>query len=285
MIASGPVAPLKHVLKDTVAQHTDGKYLNDICTRLRLILIWFNFRCGKTKEHCVDSCQSNCSAENIDSSVGLVNNGTVPLGRLIDSCVVPGTAAITFDDGPVSITKDLLATLAEKEVKVTFFVIGEQIADNAETLKSAFDAGHHIASHTWNHPDLKTLSDEDVALQMKNTSDAIFNVLGKRPQYMRPPYGSVSDQTLQVLGSLGYKVIYWNLDTLDWETKDGEKTLEAYQQYLSTASVESSSILSLQHDIQDSTIGVAGNIIDLVKEAGYKIVTVPECLGDTGLYY
>lgn len=100
--------------------------------------------------------------------------------------------AITFDDGPNIWTHELLDYLDLKKVKVTFFVNGQNynsILDPGmtEVVKRAFAAGHQIGSHTWSHADISQPS-TDLAIEMSKLDDALLNILGVRPGYMRPPY-------------------------------------------------------------------------------------------------
>ena len=53
--------------------------------------------------------------------------------------------AMTFDDGPhATLTPKLLDLLAERHIKVTFFVLGECIEQNPEVLRRAAREGHEI---------------------------------------------------------------------------------------------------------------------------------------------
>ncbi|ORX80382.1 glycoside hydrolase/deacetylase [Basidiobolus meristosporus CBS 931.73] len=234
--------------------------------------------CGNTEEYCKGS-QPQPQPTNTPG-------GKVPTGKVIETCNKAGSFAVTFDDGPSEYTGRLLDDLKARNVKVTFFVVGEMLesSQGRQFLKRAYDEGHHIGSHTYTHISLAKSSDSKIRSEMQKTSDAIFKVIGKRPQYMRPPYGEVSTKSLAVMKELGYKVINWNVDTLDWEHKNSQKTLKVYKDTLAKADKKNDRFISLQHDIQLSTINVAGSILDTVIKSGFKITTVADCLGDSGLY-
>lgn len=88
---------------------------------------------------------------------------------VITSCRVPGTVAMTFDDGPYKFTNQLLDHLKQAGVKATFFVNGHNIGDIYQydwIVKRAYHEGHQIASHTWGHADLTTLSYDQIHNQM-----------------------------------------------------------------------------------------------------------------------
>ncbi|KAK9761924.1 hypothetical protein K7432_012794 [Basidiobolus ranarum] len=240
--------------------------------------------CGATSEHCVKSCKSQCQKKS--NPLLKIRQANTSSDRVIENCQKPGTFAITFDDGPGPNTDKLLDYLKEARVKVTFFVVGEMLEtpSGVATLKRAFADGHHIASHTYHHIDLAKATPRKVRQEMQRTSDIIFHTIGKRPRYMRPPYGSYNQGTLDVLHDMGYKVIYWNLDTFDWKHQDPRKTIAVYEDALKESS-PGSSFITLQHDIQESTIKSTKEILNLVKSKGFRITTVPDCLDDSKLYF
>ena len=108
--------------------------------------------------------------------------------------------AITFDDGPhATYTPKVLDMLKEKGVHVTFFVLGENLQSSGQRaiLKRAFDEGHEIGSHSYNHPDFKKLSSDEITEQLQKTDSAIEAVIGKTPILFRPPYGSYNQSGSQ----------------------------------------------------------------------------------------
>src|ERR1043166_9739114 len=63
--------------------------------------------------------------------------------------------AMTFDDGPSAAnTPKLLDLLAKKHIKVTFFLVGECVADHPELVKREVAEGYEVANHSWRHPNL-----------------------------------------------------------------------------------------------------------------------------------
>ncbi|KAF9364338.1 hypothetical protein BGX34_001824 [Mortierella sp. NVP85] len=212
-----------------------------------------------------------------------------PPATIIYSCKVKGVAALTFDDGPGERTPDLLKLLAKEKVKATFFVNGDnygKILDskNRKIVKDAYNAGHQIASHTWNHIDLDTLSWDKIHYQMKTLDDALIKIIGKRPVYMRPPRGATNALALSYLGQYKYKVIEWDQDTNDWrhlEANDAvAQSMAIYKKALTTSGLKKNGHIFLQHDtIATTATELASQAIALAKKKGYKLVTVGECLG------
>ena len=182
--------------------------------------------------------------------------------------------AMTFDDGPsAKLTPHLLDILKERNMHVTFFVVGQNAKEHPEILRRAVAEGHDIANHSWSHPDLKKMSDEAVRSELNRTKDAIVAAIGKAPEFMRPPYGSLSKaQSRWVHDDLGYKIILWDVDPLDWK-RPGPAIVE--QRIL--ADTRPGSII-LSHDIHPGTVEAMPDTFDKLLAKGFKFVTVKELL-------
>jgi LysM repeat protein len=126
----------------------------------------------------------------------------------IYSCSVPNTFAITFDDGPYKYTQELVDYLDKNNIKATFFINGQNygnIFTYQDFLLAAYKSGHQIAHHTWSHPNISTLTDAELTLEITKLEDAFLQILGVIPTYFRPPFGEYTDASLKVLNKLGYK--------------------------------------------------------------------------------
>ena len=114
----------------------------------------------------------------------------------------------TFDDGPTDVTSGLLDYLLSVNQKNTFFEIGSQISQNYLLTVREYSEGHEIADHTWSHPDLTTLTSEEVYAELAWTIYAIHSAIGQTPKLFRPPYGNINDQVRMVAAQLGLTVSY-----------------------------------------------------------------------------
>lgn len=99
----------------------------------------------------------------------------------------------------------------------TFFVIGGQIEARAATLRRAYDEGHAIGNHTWDHPRLPSLSERAIRDQLARTSAAIAATIGREPDLFRPPFGDTDATVERVAAELGMRQILWDVDTEDWQ--------------------------------------------------------------------
>ncbi|KAK9687433.1 chitin deacetylase [Basidiobolus ranarum] len=86
-------------------------------------------------------------------------------------------------------TPQLLDILAAEGIKATFCVIGVLLQNpkHAETMQRIYREGHTICSHTWSHPHLMSLTNEQIISEMKATEDIIAKTIGVKPRYLRPP--------------------------------------------------------------------------------------------------
>jgi len=135
------------------------------------------------------------------------------------------TMLLTFDDGPdPRYTPHILDTLAEYDVRATFFVCGEMADWNRKLLSRMADDGHIVGNHTWSHPLLTTLGRTRIRSEMERTSHVIEDAYGERPQWFRAPYGAWNRAAFQLGAEMGMEPLAWTVDTLDWTTP-GTRTI------------------------------------------------------------
>ena len=178
--------------------------------------------------------------------------------------------ALTFDDGPnPTTTTQALDTLAKYGVKATFFVLGKNIAGNENLLKRMKSEGHVVGNHSWSHPVLSQLSLEDAKKQITDTEDLLTQVLGSSSKLMRPPYGAITDD---IRNGLDLSFIMWDVDSLDWKSKNETAILTEIQRQVRNGSI------ILMHDIHGPSVNSLPSVIEYLKGEGYTFVTVPELL-------
>lgn len=177
--------------------------------------------------------------------------------------------ALTFDDGPTGDTVAFVDALNELDVKCTFFMLGYLIESYPEAVKHMAESGHQIASHSYDHPNLKTSSQSKVDSQLFTTEELLSNIDGKDNHYIRCPYGESGDYVKSVAPG---PLIYWSVDTEDWRSRDADAV---YNAIISNAY---DGAILLCHDIYDSTRQGALRAIPELKAAGYELVTVEELL-------
>jgi len=181
---------------------------------------------------------------------------------------------MTFDDGPHGAnTPRLLEMLKQRGIKATFFCVGQCVAEYPEIAKRIVEEGHEIASHSWSHPQLSSMSEASVRDQLERTHQAIKQATGIAPKVFRPPYGAFTLRQRNWASAVyGYKTILWDVDPLDWKVRNASHV----QSEILRQTVPGSIILS--HDIHKSTIDAMPATLDALLAKGYKFVTVSELL-------
>lgn len=177
--------------------------------------------------------------------------------------------ALTFDDGPNdSVTPALIKALNERGVLATFFMLGERIEEYPEVARLAYESGHQIASHTYDHKSpLTRLGEADLAREVNDTIGAIRGVTGEDPAYMRPPFGEINRQTAL---TIGWPMILWTVDPRDWECQNAD---QVYNQVMDN--VYDGAVV-LMHDKYDSTLEAAERVVDTLIGEGWRFVTIEQ---------
>jgi peptidoglycan/xylan/chitin deacetylase (PgdA/CDA1 family) len=215
-------------------------------------------------------------------------------GSIITTCTTPGVIALTFDDGPLDYTNDLLDLLDERNVKATFFVAGNNrgkghIDDSSNpwpaVMRRMYSADHHIASHTWTHRNLNEVNSTIRRSEMIYNEMAFRNLFGWIPTYMRAPYleCNAGSGCLDEMSDLGYHVVDQNVDTKDYENDSPQLIQNSKNRYSARISSNSGSnqYIILAHDVHEQTVqNLTAYMIDTAQDRGYRLVTVGECLGD-----
>ncbi|KAI9138248.1 hypothetical protein BKA69DRAFT_1031603, partial [Paraphysoderma sedebokerense] len=200
------------------------------------------------------------------------------------NCKVPGSISITYDDGPSPLTTTLLNTLSSMNVRTTFFVIGSSIGNPGmkQVVAEAARRGHDIASHSFTHSNFLTLSDQQIRDEITRTETAIFNAIGRRPRYFRPPFGAIDARVARIVQSMGYKTILWNIDTKDFLNPNDHQAQErAYSTAFLGRSTSTAAFISLQHDIHQGTVNAARRIYEFSIRNGYRPQSVSACLQES----
>ncbi|KAH8835918.1 hypothetical protein DL96DRAFT_97598 [Flagelloscypha sp. PMI_526] len=127
----------------------------------------------------------------------------------ITSCNDKGTWGLTYDDGPSLYTPDLLNYLESVKLQATFFAVGSRVISYPALAQQEYLGGHQVSVHTWSHPYLTTLTNEQVIAELGWTRKVIKDALGVTPNTMRPPYGDIDDRVRAISMALGLTPVMW----------------------------------------------------------------------------
>ena len=175
--------------------------------------------------------------------------------------------ALTFDDGPGKYTQEIVDCLKANNARATFFVLGCNVDSYKSSMQAADKIGCEIASHTYNHRNLVRLSETEIVEEVEKTDRKIEKAIGKMPNLVRTPGGSVNDTVKEVIGK---PIILWSIDTLDWKTRNRDKTVKAVMDHVKDGDIV------LMHDIHEPSKEAALILIPRLQREGYQLVTVSE---------
>jgi len=204
------------------------------------------------------------------------------LARVITKCTKPNTVALTFDDGPWVYLYDISKALIAYNATGTFFFNGNNFgciydADQAKRVLYAYQKGHQVASHTWSHSDMTTLSWDKIHDEMWRVEEALHKIVGVVPAFMRPPFGNYNDLVRQASAVRNQSVVIWDFDS---EDSVGATPAQSESYYDQIISEHPSTILTLSHEVYETTAHeVLPYALDKFSKAGYNMVSVAECVG------
>lgn len=182
--------------------------------------------------------------------------------------------ALTYDAGSgADGAEAILDMLKKHNLKVTFFLTGKWVEKYPDLAKRIADEGHEIGNHTYSHPDLTKIPDDEVLKQLADAEAAIRKVTGKesRPLF-REPYGAFNEHERRLVRQAGYSYsIYWDVDTLDWQFPGVETLVSRIMK------ATGGSIVLMHMNVVD-TATASDQAIPQLQAKGYSIVKVSELL-------
>jgi|GEM_PF-2158249 len=177
--------------------------------------------------------------------------------------------ALTFDDGPNdSSTVKILDILKKYKVKATFFVLGSMAEKYPAVLKRINDDGHEIGNHSYAHSNLSVMTDKEIQKDITQTNELIAKHSGQQPGLLRPPYGAFNQKVVQAVP--GMRLALWDIDTLDWQVRNGKKIVEKVEQHVKNGDI------ILMHDIHKTTANGVEPLIKMLIKKGYTFRTVSQ---------
>lgn len=185
--------------------------------------------------------------------------------------------ALTFDDGPhPRYTPQILDILDEYNIKATFFIVGVNAKNYPDTMEEVIKRGHEIGNHTYSHPHVSCLNSITLKDEVEKCESTVYGLTDYKTKLFRPPEGMIDADVRQVLRSLDYKVILWDIDTRDWAHVSPEEIAENVTDNISSGDI----ILMHDYIAYDSPTPEAMKIfIPKLLKKGYKFVVISELIG------
>ena len=164
----------------------------------------------------------------------------------------------------------MLKTLKDNDVKTTFFVGGMWAEKYPDLLKEIYNEGHEIANHGYFHKDQNLLNLDGNKKEINDCHNIVKKTINVDMNLFAPPSGAFNKSTLTAAESLGYKVIMWTRDTIDWRDQDSEIIFKRATQNAKGGD------LVLMHPTK-ATAAALENIIKELKTK-FELTTVSNCL-------
>ncbi|KAJ7290217.1 carbohydrate esterase family 4 protein [Mycena rebaudengoi] len=241
-------------------------------------------------------------ATNVPDQNPVYPTGSDPLGPAICSatyrCKNPGdiwdapegTIGVSFDDGPTEFSESLLGFLTQNKQPTTHFLIGTQILYYPKEFLSIFNSGRDIAVHTWTHPHMTTMTNEQLIAEFGYTIRLIHDSTGgKLPRYWRPPYGD-SDNRVRAIAKevFGLTTIIWNTDTFDWKlaSTPPATTPAAINASMTTwlTGPKNPGLIILEHETSQASVDAFKSAWPLMKSNNWNVVSLASMIPSGPVY-
>ena len=187
--------------------------------------------------------------------------------------------AISFDAAWGSdYTEELLSILEKYNVKTTFFLVAFWIDKYPDMVKRIDECGHEIGNHSAKHPNMSQLSEERIKEELTITSNKIVGITGKKDVLFRPPFGDYNNRVMKTAKSLGYYVIQWDVDSLDYKDYGAKSITDRVLNRVKDGSIV------LFHNNATYTAEALPVILESLQKSGYKIVPISELIYKDNYY-
>lgn len=163
----------------------------------------------------------------------------------------------------------ILETLKKYNVKCTFFIGGMWAEKEVDLLRKIQSEGHELANHGFFHKDHKKLDYDGNKKEILSCESMVYSLTNEKTNLFAPPSGAFSSATLEVAEDLGYKVIMWSKDTIDWRDKD---TYIIYKR--ATKDIQNGDLI-LMHPTKCTLLALE-DILSYYNSINIKAVTVSE---------
>ena len=176
---------------------------------------------------------------------------------------------LTFDCGYEyeNLTFRVLDTLKEKGVTATFFCTLDHIKKEPDLIARMIRQGHIVGNHSTTHPSFATITREKMAKEIEETENYLRENFGYSAKYFRFPAGEYNESALELVGSLGYRSVFWSVAYDDWDTtkvRGKDYTIDKVMSRLHPGAV------ILLHSVSKDNAEALGDIIDLARAQGYR---------------
>ncbi|KAJ9094374.1 hypothetical protein QFC19_007983 [Naganishia cerealis] len=192
-----------------------------------------------------------------------------------------GVIGLNFDDGPTSFSGELYDFIEANNISATHFMIGGNILNLPDVFQRAWNDGGMISSHTWSHPYMTSMTDEQILGELGWTSQIIFDITGGYiPAYWRPPFGDADYRVRMIAKEVfGLTTVVWNQDSADWAIgTDPKYTVDGVTATMRGwfSGNKSPGLIMLEHEASAADVQVFKNVYGDMLKNGWKVVNVAQ---------
>lgn len=205
---------------------------------------------------------------------------TLRVNSIGDIRLARSEVVLTFDDGPVPGRTDaILAALDKRSVKATFLMVGSMARNHPALVRKVAARGHAIGSHTYNHPNLRSMSFDraldEIAQGRQSVAAALIPTGMKAAPFFRFPYLSDTPALRRHLASTGVTVIDVDIDSKDYFVSSPD---QVRARTMAALKARGSGIILL-HDLHQRTVAMLPRLLDDLHAAGFKVVNLQPARG------
>jgi polysaccharide deacetylase family sporulation protein PdaB len=175
-------------------------------------------------------------------------------------------------------TPELLEIFRKYNVNITFFFGGNWLEENPHLVKEIAANGHEIGNHSYTHPHMAKLSQEEIKQELNRTEELIKELTGRRPKLFRPPFGEYNNRLIKTSQQENYHVIQWSIDSLDWKDVSTDFIVKTVMEDIGPGEIV------LMHNNGKNTAGALQRLIPKLQEQGYQIVPLSELIYEDNYY-
>jgi len=184
----------------------------------------------------------------------------------VNKMPVPGTVALTFDDGPNPVyTRQILAILKKYNIKATFFMVGTNAKKYPDVVREVYAQGHTIASHTMTHPMLTKISERQLAYEIATPSQIINSIIHTKPKCLRYPFGDSNTHVREEIRAYGMVPVPMGFNSFDYERPGSEKIASWVLKNIYSRQVI---LMHDGYDKREQTVAALPQIIEGIKKKG-----------------
>ncbi len=182
---------------------------------------------------------------------------------------------LTFDCGYEykNLTADILDTLKEKKVKAAFFLTLSYIKNNPELVRRMINEGHIVGNHSATHPSFPDISRSKMAEEIYLVDEYLQKNFGYKSDYFRFPAGENSENSLELVSSIGYKSVFWSLAYADYDTSKQVGYDAAFKTV--TDRFHSGAVILL-HAVSKDNADILPAVIDRARQEGYSFKSLDD---------